>query len=94
MRTNLERILFATLDIGGFDRGRGAEIDHAVGCGEGVFGEEEFGSAEEEVAASPVFEPHGLFGEPAFEGGVGAWVGYLCVGVDVRSAAHGVGVGM
>lgn len=90
MRTNLKRILLPTLDIGRLHRGRRAQIDHTVRGRIGVFGEKEFGAAEEEVAASPVFEPHGLFGEPSFECGVVAGVYYVGFGVDVGSACGGV----
>ena len=38
---------------------------------------------EDEVASSPIFEPVGLFGEPAGEGDVGDGVDYFGFGVDV-----------
>ncbi len=62
--------------------------------GKWIFGKKEFGSAEEEVAASPVFEPHGLFGEPSFEGGVVTWVHDVGFGIDVGSACGRVRLGL
>ncbi len=52
-----------------------------------IFAKEELvGLGEDEIAAAPVFEPVGLFGEPSGEGYVGDGVDYFCFWVDVRLA--------
>mmetsp|Transcript_9323 Transcript_9323/g.17559 ORF Transcript_9323/g.17559 Transcript_9323/m.17559 type:complete len:106 (+) Transcript_9323:1237-1554(+) len=90
MRTNLKRMFLATLDIGRFDRCGSGQINHAMRCRISIFGKEEFGSGKKKVTSSPIFEPHGLFGQPSFEVGVVAWVNDLSVRVDVGWSGHGM----